>query len=243
MKSFNESALVVRYADYGDNSRMLTLLTPNRGLISAAAHGCRKAGGKMTPCVQPFVYAEYAFSQKGDRYTVTQGDVKESFPSISRSLQRFAAAAFLLDVCAELTPGGQPSEELFALALAGLYLYDSEKTQIEGITAYLLFKVLEISGFGPHLATCVVCGKQVDEPHFQTKLGGVSCAACGGSPLSISAWRTLLTMEDMEPKKAAGIRLEPWLSKELMDILAGHLQHCCGRIFDSYQYLCRMPQE
>ncbi|MHB1314990.1 MAG: DNA repair protein RecO [Christensenellales bacterium] len=240
---FNETALVLRYADYGDNSRMLTMMTPSLGVISAAAHGCRKTGGKMTYCVQPFTYGEYALSKKGDRYTVTQGDVKESFTNISRSLQRFAAAVFFLDVCAELTPRDNPAQDMFALVLFGLYLFDSAQTQTEGILVYLLYRLFAICGYGPHLSSCVVCGKELDEPHFQMKLGGIACAACGGIPMSHSAWRTLLAIEQIDPKKAFGIRLEPWLAKELLELLSGHLQQCCGHAFDTYAYFCRMPKE
>lgn len=36
------NGIVTRYANYRDNDRILTLFTRERGLISAAARGCRR---------------------------------------------------------------------------------------------------------------------------------------------------------------------------------------------------------
>ena len=58
-------ALVLRTADFGENDKMLTLFSLQRGKLSAAAKGVRKAGAKLRFAAQPFCFAEYVLAEKG----------------------------------------------------------------------------------------------------------------------------------------------------------------------------------
>ena len=55
---FTEDALVIRTANYGENDRMITLLSAGRGKFGAAMKGVRKAGAKLNFAAQPFCFAE-----------------------------------------------------------------------------------------------------------------------------------------------------------------------------------------
>ena len=44
---FKTDALLLRAADYGENDRMVTLLTAERGKLGAAMKGVRRAGAKL----------------------------------------------------------------------------------------------------------------------------------------------------------------------------------------------------
>ena len=45
-------ALVVRSVDYKDSDKILTLLTPDMGKLSAGARGCRKKGSAIAAACQ-----------------------------------------------------------------------------------------------------------------------------------------------------------------------------------------------
>ena len=45
-------ALVVRSVDYKDSDKILTLLTPDMGKLSAGARGCRKKGRSIAASCQ-----------------------------------------------------------------------------------------------------------------------------------------------------------------------------------------------
>ena len=52
---FKADALLLRAVDYGENDRMVTLLTAERGKIAASLKGVRKAGARLRFAAQPFV--------------------------------------------------------------------------------------------------------------------------------------------------------------------------------------------
>ena len=60
------NALMLRAADYNENDKILTLLTAENGKITAGAKGVKKAGARLKFAAQPFCFAEYILSKKGD---------------------------------------------------------------------------------------------------------------------------------------------------------------------------------
>ena len=61
------NALMIRATDYGENDKILTLLTAERGKISAGIKGVKKAGAKLKFDAQPFCMAEYVLACRGNR--------------------------------------------------------------------------------------------------------------------------------------------------------------------------------
>ena len=75
----NHLAIVLRSADYKDNDKMLTLLTPEKGKVSALARGIRKQGSSLFGTADVFSCTEFGFYIKKERYIVTQAVLKNSF--------------------------------------------------------------------------------------------------------------------------------------------------------------------
>ena len=59
------NALMLKAADYNENDKILTLLTAERGRITAGIKGVKKAGAKLKFAAQPFCFAEYVLSRRG----------------------------------------------------------------------------------------------------------------------------------------------------------------------------------
>ena len=72
MDNIKVNALMLRATDYLENDKILTLLTAERGKITAGIKGVKKAGAKLKFAAQPFCFAEYILAERGGRYTVTQ---------------------------------------------------------------------------------------------------------------------------------------------------------------------------
>ncbi len=50
---FKADALLLRAVDYGENDKMVTLLTAERGKIGVGMKGVKKAGAKLKFAAQP----------------------------------------------------------------------------------------------------------------------------------------------------------------------------------------------
>ena len=66
---FKADALVLRAADWGEYDKIVTLFTAERGKLSAALKGVKRAGAKLKFAAQPFCFAEFVFVEKAGRPT------------------------------------------------------------------------------------------------------------------------------------------------------------------------------
>ena len=153
-------ALVLRTADYGENDKMLTLLSAERGKISACAKGVKKAGAKLLFAAQPFCFAEYVFAVKGGRNTVTAASLYDGFYSLREDVEKFYAGAAVLEACDRLACEGEESGALLVSAVRALGEIvegDAERALVK-----FLLSALDGAGYCVRAEECPVCGESLE---------------------------------------------------------------------------------
>ena len=201
MSTFKAVGLVVKYADYKEYDRMLTILSPQYGKIDAIARGCRKNGSRLTAGAQPFAYAEYVFNVRGNLCSVTQVDMRESFYDLRMDLNKLTAGAFILDACATHAQHGQSCEELFELSYYTLSFICYGKASTIDLMLTFVFKLMDILGFRPATTHCGICEKSTFQNGVFHHYYGALCEECaqtnGGmhtDPLTLEALRRMLSL-------------------------------------------------
>ena len=149
-------ALLLRSADYGENDRIVTLLTAERGKISATMKGVKKAGAKLNFASQPFCFAEYVLAEKGGRYTVTGASLHDGFFALREDISALYGASCVLQACDLLLYEGMTGGELLVLAVRAL----GELASGQGANALLKFLLgaLGLAGYPIEAGSCPVCG-------------------------------------------------------------------------------------
>lgn len=180
MDGIKVNALMLRAVDYKDNDKILTLLSAERGKISAGIRGVKKAGAKLKFAAQPFCFAEYILSQRGDKYTVTQAAECESFYELRTDVNKFYAASAVCETASALTYEGDESAAIFYLAVRAL----SEMCSDEESTALIRFMLSALgeSGYTVGLENCTECGSPLisaDKMRFDMNAGCFTCWDCG----------------------------------------------------------------
>ena len=72
-------AIVLRATDYRDADKILTLLTPSEGKITAGIKGVKKSGARLAFAAQPFAFCEYVLAEKCGRRTVVSAYQHDGF--------------------------------------------------------------------------------------------------------------------------------------------------------------------
>ena len=117
---FKADALLLRAVDYGENDRMVTLLTAERGKIAASLKGVRKAGARLRFAAQPFCFAEYVFAARGGRNTVTSAALHDGFYALCEDVTRYYAAAVVTETCDRISLEGMQAAPLLVAAVTAL---------------------------------------------------------------------------------------------------------------------------
>lgn len=174
---------MLRAVDYNENDKILTLLTAERGKISAGIKGVKKAAAKLKFAAQPFCFAEYVLSCRGERFTVINATECESFYDLRTDINKFYAASAVCEAANALTFEGDECREIF---------YDCVKTLSEMCagnesTALIRFllSALKASGYGINAESCAQCGAPLvgqDRLRFDMDAGSFTCGECGNHP-------------------------------------------------------------
>ena len=107
MPYITTQAIVLHTADYRDNDRMLSLLTPEHGQLDALCRGCKKPQSPLMSAAQAFSYGEYVLYQAKGRMTVTSFQLIDSFYALREDYERLRYAACMLEVLRlQALPGG-----------------------------------------------------------------------------------------------------------------------------------------
>lgn len=177
------NALMLRAIDYKENDKILTLLTAERGKITAVIRGVKKAAAKLKFAAQPFCFAEYVIADRGGKYTVINASENESFYDLRTDFNKFYAASAAMEAAVALTYDGDECRGVFYAAIKAL----SDMcvgNESQALITFLLC-ALQRSGYGLRTDDCPVCKASLldkQELRFDIDAGMFTCAECGTGP-------------------------------------------------------------
>ena len=168
-------AVVAQAVNYRDHDRILTLVTRERGTVTATARGCRKPQSKLMSCAQPFVYGEYELAEAKGRWYVKSCQVREIFYNLRMDPMILTAAGQAVRAAREFANPEEENARLFTLLLLTLARLCEAKADP---------------------VACVCCGAEEALDWFDGESGGAVCRHCAkhlptAKPLS-SACRRML---------------------------------------------------
>ena len=87
-------ALVLREVQVGEADRILLLLTPEQGLISASAKGSLRLKSRLFSGCGLFCYSEFTLYEGRTMYRVDEAQVKNTFFGLRESVEGMALAMY-----------------------------------------------------------------------------------------------------------------------------------------------------
>ena len=175
------TAIVLRYANYRDNDRMVTLLSPSRGRIDAMIRGCRKASSHNLNAAELFALGDYMLHEADGRATVTSVKLIETFYPLRSDYSRLTCGVYLLNLAEAAAEPEQEQRELFMLLVHTLSRLTFSDQAWKPLLAGFLLHFSACQGFRPRLNHCVFCGRPMPEGGpfgFDAAEGGVCCRDC-----------------------------------------------------------------
>lgn len=228
------SGIVLRYTDYRDNDRILTLLTKERGLVSVTARAVRaKSKSDQGLVKDAYCYGEFVVYERNGIEYVSASSVIEAFYPIREDYDRLVAAAQTANI-AHIVADGHSSGELFSLLYHTLSFIAYTETDPHDLVLCFLAKSLSAAGYEPLITRCAGCGKSVLDEHsiaFSNTQGGSLCSNCRGgektySPLALELIRRMLILPDYSMHK---VRLKKPAGDEIDKLLFSYAEFVLER--------------
>ena len=163
---------MLRHADYRDNDRMITLLSPSRGRIDALIRSCRKPKSHNLNAGELFALGDFMLVEKNGRNTVTSVRLIETFYPLRNDYTRLTVGVYLLNLADAAAEPEQEQRELFMLLVHTLSRLTFSDQEWKPLLAGFLLHFSACQGFRPRLSHCVHCGKRIPDegPFFLAEL-------------------------------------------------------------------------
>ncbi|MFH0763096.1 MAG: DNA repair protein RecO [Candidatus Omnitrophota bacterium] len=214
-------ALVLKKRDFRETSLIVEFYTRDFGKINGLLKGFRGKPPKFASALEPFSYNEIIFYKSNftSLHLVSQCDIRENFSPLRQNIAKCAVASFMMELLAALMPSEDTNTQAFDLALE--CLKELKNTDAEKIATIFKIKMLAISGFKPHLDSCLSCGNKVlGQSKFSLALGGLLCEGCfRKDPSARLIFRgsiaSILHIEKNDFRNNLNLGMNPQIKKEL----------------------------
>ncbi len=195
-KSYRTRGIVLRTHKLGEADRIITLLSPEFGVVRAVAKGVRRTSSKLGATLEPFMEVEAQIVAGRSLHTITQAQLRHPYgQALVADYSAYTAGAAMLETAEQLTMAEADSigaqYRLLHGALASLARGGHEPGTV--LDSYLL-RALAAAGWAPSFTHCVRCGAVGPHRAINVTLGGVVCHDCrpAGSMSPSPATITLL---------------------------------------------------
>ena len=257
-RNFFTDTLVLSSRIFGENNRILTVLTPDKGIFDAILYGGRKS--RLKSLASPFHTGTMWFYNDESKHSVkiTDFDVKKFRPTLHENLYKSMAASFCSELLIKTRGGNEDSQYSVLWVLTNGFLDGLELTDEKGCELGLLrfiWRFLAIQGEQPDVESCCVCDSPFEADcasgnyngnsnenmlsyvsYYDESKQGFLCRDCSAGiqaasyrfPLSGEACNYLRAVNNLTPKEVRQILLHTESVHQMHDVLMYLAEKCAG---------------
>ncbi|NLU53711.1 MAG: DNA repair protein RecO [Clostridiaceae bacterium] len=178
MALIKTKGLVIKEVPVSDTDKILTLITADYGKISVSARNARRMPGPSSFGTQVLTYGEYVLFRGKEHYSFNSCDVLANFYDLANDIVSFTHAAHMLDMAGDACRDPISSPQVLNALVHGLHALRKGRDPMLVSSAFA-FKLMQITGYPPHITSCVSCGtKDMEAIYFSVKKCGLLCENC-----------------------------------------------------------------
>ncbi len=170
---FVTDGLVIRETSFGDFDRYVTILTRDRGIISAFVKSARRRNNKNQAATSLLSYSSFTVFANRDTYKVNEANAIEVFFDLRTDIEKMALSQYFCELLSAILPDDAESEEILRLILNSLHFLCKKESDPNLIKAITELRLLSLAGYMPDLVGCEVCSDFEKGPMFFDSVGGV----------------------------------------------------------------------
>ncbi|MBD1808351.1 DNA repair protein RecO [Microcoleus sp. FACHB-SPT15] len=224
-RTYKATGINLKSMPLGEADRLVTVLTPEFGLIRVVAPGARKQNSKLGGRSGLFVVNELLVAKGRSLDKITQAETIESYPGLSKDLSKLAASQYLAELVLCYALSEQPQEELYALLnehlrrLEHLPKSSTDKLKTASVLAHLshgVFHLLALAGVVPQVQVCCVTQHAL-KPDFTDPNWRVGFSIDAGGAVSLADNKTV-AQSLPRPVLARGGTIPPASASDASDV-------------------------
>lgn len=172
------TGMVLNVMPIGEYDKRITVLTKERGKITAFARGARRPTSQLLAVTAPFSFGEFEFFQGRSTYNLSKASISNYFRGLSADPIKACYGFYFLEVADFYARENNNEKELLKLLYLSLRALETGKMGSRLIRRVFELRVLLEAGEYPNVTACRCCGTKEGLRYFSVKSHGMLCAAC-----------------------------------------------------------------
>ncbi len=205
------TGIILKQSPVGEYDRHISLLTRERGKISAFARGARKSGNRLAAATMPFSFGSFRLYEGKNSYTLVEADIRNYFEELHSDYIGACYGMYFVEVTDYFTRENDDEREMMKL------LYQS-------------LRALSVSALPNDLVRCIFeCKSIVINGEFPGPPQNVN--------LEESTIYALHYIAASSIEKLYTFTVTDSVLAQLKDVSAGYMKRFVGRDFKSLEVL------
>ncbi|MDZ8106650.1 MAG: DNA repair protein RecO [Nostoc sp. DedQUE12a] len=206
-RTYKATGINLKTQALGESDKIVTILTPEFGLVRAVAPGARKHNSSLGGRSGMFVVNELLIAKGRSLDKITQAQTLKTYPGLAKDLGKLAASQYLAEIVLCQALSEQPQEELYELFNEHLHrlevLPSGNKSGVLAHLAHGVFHLLALAGLTPQVQICCLSGRPL-RPDFTDPNWQVGFSSPAGGTVCLEAWKSLRTDAEIGRWKDGG---------------------------------------
>jgi DNA repair protein RecO (recombination protein O) len=208
-KTYQATGINLKTKPLGEADRLVTILTPEYGLIRVIAPGARKPRSTIGGRSSLFMVNELLIARGKSLDRITQAETLYSYRELAKDLTKLAIGQYWAEMALDQALSDHPQPELYQLLMVHLgRLEQLNGEEPLGFLCQGVFHLLALGGIAPQVYNCFVSGRAV-QPDLSNPRWRIGFSIEGGGTVDP------LTQESTSGKLYYLNALEAWLFQQL----------------------------
>lgn len=172
------TGMVLTSMPVGEYDRRITVLTKERGKITAFARGARRQGSMLAASTGAFAFGQFEVYEGRSSYTLVRAEISNYFRDLLADFDSVYYGFYFLEIADYYTRENGDELMMLKLLYQSMRALESKAIPNRLVRRIYELKAMVINGEYPNVFSCVSCGKREHLVSFSESRRGVLCADC-----------------------------------------------------------------
>lgn len=172
------TGMVLSTMPISEYDKRITILTKERGKITAFARGARRANSQLLAATNPFAFGEFELFEGKSSYNVSKANIHNYFRELTLDVDAAYMGFYFLEFADYFCQENNDEKEMLKLLYQSFRALESPAFSNELVRVIFELKAMTINGEGPNVFSCMHCRSTENLEYFSVWRGGIFCPEC-----------------------------------------------------------------
>lgn len=230
--------IIITETPYGDNSKIINLLTKERGIIGIMCNNAKSLKNPLRTKTLKFTYGYFHINYNENKLSkLVDVDIIDSLSNIKNDIELISYMSYITDLTYQVVKQNNDLD-IFHIFINTILKLNEKKNPLI-LTNILELKYLDYLGVGLNLDSCIKCGSKKNIVTLDPDEGGYICKNCYSNErlLNSKSIKLLRMYYLIDIKTISDIKISSSIAEEINYFLDKYYDRYTGLYLKSKNFL------